>query len=185
MKSHSCPWAVIALPLAVAPSFSYLQAQNRDPWIQTGEGVREKTLAWVHVQAYTISHWVQKQPSILSKSALNDLEADKKFSITMLRNVRAGQMKGMFRDAYALNGYCDKARIDQFLSALTRDLVKGDHITITYAPLCQATTLTLQGGGTAVIPGREFMRATWSLWFGQSEQPALGDALVSKLRSVK
>ncbi|MBI2391667.1 MAG: hypothetical protein HYV09_18910 [Deltaproteobacteria bacterium] len=66
----------------------------------------------------------------------------------MLRDVGAGKIKTMLRDAYELNGYGDKAT---------------------------------QGRATATVAGHDFMRATWSHWFGKTDQPELGAALMSKL----
>lgn len=160
-------------------------AVNQPGWILTGEGIREKNLALVHIQAYAISHWVRMRPPAISHTAMVEQEGDKQFSLRMLRDVGAGRMKGMFRDAFALNGYRDKSRIEAFLAALTRDLAKGDQITIAYAPQGATTTISLHGGGTAAVQGKDFMQATWSIWFWQSDQPALGEALVSKLRSGK
>lgn len=171
--------------LSVAPLLSSQPAVNQAGWIQTGEGIREKNLALVRIQAYAIGHWVRTRPPVVTLSAMIDQEADKQFTLRMLRDVGVGRMKGMFRDAFALNGYRDKPRIEAFLAALTRDLVKGDQITIAYAPQSATTTISLHGGGTAAVQGKDFMRATWSIWFGQSDQPALGEALVSKLRTRK
>jgi len=42
-------------------------------------------------------------------------------------------------------------------------------------------TVTVQGGGTATIPGVDFMKAVWSIWFGKIDQPALGDALIRNI----
>ncbi|WP_005036615.1 chalcone isomerase family protein [Holophaga foetida] len=158
---------------------------GRPGWIHTGEGVREKNLALIHVQAYAISHWVRMRPPAITRFAMIDLEEDKQFTIRMLRDVGVLRMKGMFRDAFALNGYRDQARIETFLAALTRDLAKDDQITVAYTPQGATTSISLQGCGTATVQGKDFMRATWSIWFGQSDQPALGEALVSKLRTGK
>jgi len=160
-------------------------AIERPGWIHTGEGVREKHLALIHIQAYSISHWVRTRPPAVTRSAMIDLEEDKQFTLRMLRDVGVGRMKGMFRDAFALNRYRDQTKIEAFLAALTRDLAKGDQITVAYTPQGVTTSISLQGGGTATVQGKDFMRATWSIWFGQSDQPALGEALVSKLRTGK
>lgn len=176
---------ILTLVLAGGALLSSQPAAGQAGWVHTGEGVREKNLALVHIQAYAISHWVRARPTTVTRSAMIDLEADKQFTLRMLRDVGVGRMKGMFRDAFALNGYRDQARIEAFLAALTRDLAKGDQITVSYALLGQATTIALQGGGSATLKGADFMRATWSIWFGQSDQPALSEALISRLRTEK
>ena len=81
-----------------------------------------------------------------------------------------------------MNGVSDAGRIGQFLGAFTGDLKEGQFVTITYDPGAKATTIhVLGGGGSATIPGADFMKATWSIWFGKIDQPSLGDALISKL----
>lgn len=175
----------IVVVLAVGRMLSSQPAIGQGGWIHTGEGIREKNLALVHIQAYSISHWVRTRPPAVTRSAMIDLEADKQFTLQMLRDVGVGRMKGMFRDAFVLNGYRDRARIEAFLDALTRDLANGDQITVAYTPQGATTLISLHGGGTATVQGKDFMRATWSIWFGQSDQPALGEALISKLRTGK
>jgi hypothetical protein len=34
--------------------------------------------------------------------------------------------------------------------------------------------------GSATVPGEEFMKATWSIWFGKIDQPNLGDSLLNR-----
>lgn len=178
-------WTTLAMALKAGSMLFAQPGGGPAGWVQTGEGVREKNLALVHIQAYAVSHWVRVLPPAITRSAMIDLDADKKFTLRMLRDVGMGRMKGMFRDAFALNGYRDQAKIEAFLVALTRDLSKGDQITVAYAPQGAITSFSLQGGATTTVQGKDFMRATWSVWFGQSDQPALGEALVSKLRSGK
>jgi hypothetical protein len=168
---------------AAIPMFSTPPGADQDAWIKTGQGIREKSLALVHIQAFTISHWVRVRPTAPSRSIMIDLDSDKKFVLRMLRDVGANRMKEMFRDAFTLNGYRDASLIDAFLAALTRDLVKGDQITIAYTARAQTTLISLQDGGSATLHGRDFMRATWRIWYGKTDQPTLGEALISNLRA--
>ena len=43
----------------------------------------------------------------------------------------------------------------------------------------KATTI-VSPAGTATVRGEEFMKATWSIWFGKIDQPALGDSLIDR-----
>ncbi len=172
--------AVIAAVPLIA-SLAVALEPDKDGWFHTGSGVREKSVAFVHVKAYTIDHWVKKLPDKKSKQAVIDLDADKRVAFTMLRDVGEGKIKGMFRDAFEDNGYNNKAKIDAFVGAFTKELTKGTRTTIVYDSTAKTTTVTMQGGGTATVQGTDFMRATWSVWFGKTDQPALGDALIAKL----
>lgn len=174
---------VTLMAFAAIPMFSNPLGADQEAWVQTGEGIREKHLGLVHIQAYTISHWVRVRPSTPSRSVMIDLETDKKFLLGMLRDVGANRMKEMFRDAFVLNGSRDMTQIDDFLTVLTRDLVKGDQITIAYIAKTQTISISLRNGGSATLHGRDFMRATWSIWFGKTDQPSLGEALISKWRA--
>lgn len=173
--------ASAAILLTLAPALASALDPDKDGWFHTGDGVREKTVLLVSVRAYTIGHWTKKLPAKKSKQAVIDLDADKKIVFVMLRDVGASKIKTMFRDAYELNGYGDKAKIDTFVGVFTKELTKGTRTTISYDAATKATTVTMQGGGTATVAGHDFMRATWSHWFGKTDQPALGDALISKL----
>jgi hypothetical protein len=42
-------------------------------------------------------------------------------------------------------------------------------------------TLQVQGKAPVYLEGTDYMKATWSIWFGRSDDPELGDALISKL----
>ncbi|MBK6463286.1 MAG: chalcone isomerase family protein [Myxococcales bacterium] len=152
-----------------------------DGWFHTGSGVRVKTVVFVEIRAYTIHHFMKTLPSSRSKQAVIDLDTPKRLSFQMLRDVGADKIKKMFRDAYALNGYADAAAIGAFVAVFTADLKEKQVTTISYDSASQATTVATQGGGTATLRGLGFMRATWSLWFGKTDQPQLGDALISRI----
>lgn len=147
----------------------------------TGSGVRVKTIAFIDIDVYRISHYMKQLPATKSKQAIINMETGKKFVWTMLRDVDRENIAKALREAYAMNGYSDAAKIGQFLAAFKGDLKKGSTVTIEYDPEKKATTLTVQGGGAATVPGVDFMKATWRIWFGKIDQPALGDALLAKL----
>ena len=152
-----------------------------DGYYKTGEGVREKTFAFVGVDVYRITHSMKQLPATKSKQAVIDMDVDKKFVLTLLRDVDREKMQTALKDALALNGYTDKAKIDKWLAAMTVDLKEKTRATITYSAERKATTLALQGGGTATVEGVDFMKAVWSIWFGKIDQPKLSAELISRL----
>ena len=85
------------------------------------------------------------------------------------------------RDAFAKNGYSDAGKIEQLIAPLTKELKEGTWITIRYDAAAKKTTLS-SSVGSSVVPGADFMKATWSIWFGNIDQPALSDSLVSKIQ---
>jgi len=171
----------IAAPVVVWTSAAHALEPTADGWYHTGDGVRVKTVVFVEIRAYVISHYMRTLPGTKSKQAVMEIDTEKRFAFRMLRDVGAGKIKNMFRDAYALNGYADAAAIGAFVGVFTADLKEKQTTTISYDAAAQATTVTTEGGGTATVRGLAFMRATWSLWFGKTDQPQLGDALISKI----
>lgn len=171
--------SLAALLLWGAPSAAL--EPSKDGWYHTGDGVRVKSIAFITVKAYAVSHYVKVLPATKSKQAVISLEADKRVSYRMLRGIGADKMKKMFRDAFADNGYTDRAKIEAFVGVFTADLKEGTVTTVQYDAAKKATTIVTGGGGTSTIAGAPFMRATWGIWFGKMDQPELGDALISKL----
>jgi hypothetical protein len=170
--------ALFALPvLAAAPRES---AAEEAPMIHTGSGVRVKNIAFISVKVYSISHHMKCKVE-KSRQAVIDANCDKRFALGMLRDVDKERIQGAFRDAFKLNGVSDQANIDKFVGAVSGDLKEKNGISISYNADKKATTIWAKGGGTVTIVGEGFMKAVWSIWFGKSEQPALGDALIANL----
>lgn len=151
-----------------------------DDWTHTGTGIRVKTIAFVDIKVYEIAHYVKKLPAAKSKQAVIELDADKKFVWTMLRDVDKDKVQETIKGAFAMNGYTDQAKIAKYLSAWG-DLKEKGHVYITYDAAAKAVTVKVDGGSSATIDGVDFMKAVWSIWFGKIDQPKLGDALISKL----
>lgn len=152
-----------------------------DDWRHTGTGVRVKTIVVVDVNVYEISHFMKQLPAAKSKRAVIDADTEKKIVLKMLRDVEKEKMITALRDAYAMNGYSDKAKIDQAMAVVTGELKENTRVTIQYDPAKKATSIKMAGGGSATVEGAEFMKATWSIWFAKIDQPALGDQLISKI----
>ena len=112
------------------------------------------------------------------------MDTDKRFTLQMQRDVDAEKIRNAFNEAYDKNaGQYPASGADRtaFLNVLNAELKEGQVITFLYSADKKTTTLTAPGGASATVNGIGFMKATWSLWFGNAEQPDLGDALISKL----
>jgi len=132
-------------------------------------------------KVYAISHFMRDLPAQRSKQAVIAMDTDKAFSWRLLRDLEAKQIRDALSEAFAKNGYTDRAKIGTFLGAFTKPITEGKNVTITYATAAKTTTLAVQGDGTATVPGFDFMQATWSIWFGNIDQPELGDALIRRI----
>jgi len=146
----------------------------------TGSGTRVKTVVFVDVNVYSISHFVKGEVSDKSKSGIIKADIDKKFEWKFLRDVEKEKVVQAARDAFALNGYSNSANIDKYVGAFA-DMKEGAKVSIVYDSSKKTTTIKVGGGGSATIDGVDFMNAVWSVWFGKIDQPKLGDQLISKL----
>jgi hypothetical protein len=152
-----------------------------DDWKLTGSGTRVKTIAFIDIKVYDISHYMKELPATKSKQAVIDMDTGKKFVWTFKRDVPQEKVVNASKEAFAMNGYTDAAKIATYVSAFTGELKEGTHVTITYDPGPKNVTIKVENGGTQTIDGVDFMKAVWSVWFGKIDQPKLGDQLISKL----
>ncbi|HMV46035.1 MAG TPA: chalcone isomerase family protein [Leptospiraceae bacterium] len=153
-----------------------LFAQAKD-FTTTGSAVRVKKIAFVNVNVYAITHQMKDVPATRSAQEMINAETDKRFILKMKRNVDSAKIVTAINDAYALNGYSNKANQDTFSSVLTGDLKENDTITISYNAATKSVTCNYSGK-TSTVTGSDFMKATWSIWFGKIDQPSLTQALV-------
>lgn len=153
----------------------------KDGWYETGKGVRQKSVAFVNVDVYEIHHYAKELPAQKSKAAMIELDADKRLAWKMLRSVGAEKMRDALKSGYEMNGYKDEAKIAKFTGAINNEMKEGSRVIIAYDAAKKATTITVDGGGSATVEGADFMRATWSVWFGKIDQPKLSDALIKAL----
>lgn len=153
---------------------------DKDGWMHTGDGVRTKSVAFITVKVYAIGHDIKCNVA-KSKQAVIDADCDKRFTWKMQRDVDKEKIHNALREAYKMNGFSDDGRINQAIGAFTVELKENAYVTITYDAAKKTTTFWQQNGGTSTIAGADFMKATWSVWFGKIDQSSLGEALLSKL----
>jgi len=150
-------------------------------WKHTGTGIRVKTVVLVDVNVYQISHFIKGEVAEKTKRAVIDADIDKKFEWKMKRDVDHEKVVSTLRDAFAMNGYTDSAKINKFVSAFSAELKENAKVSIVYDSAKKSTTVSVAGGGTATVEGVDFMKGVWAIWFGKIDQPKLGDSLISKL----
>lgn len=172
--------ALLGLGLLL-PRRAFAIERDAKGWYFTGSGVRVKRVGPFNVNVYAISHFMHDLPPVPSKASVIAIDTDKVFTWRLLRDLEAAQIQNALRDAFAMNGYADRAKIDAFLGGFARKLPENTNVSITYESAPKTTTVRIQGAVTATVPGIELMRATWSIWFGNIDQPSLGAALISKI----
>lgn len=170
---------IVALTL-LAPNL-FAAERDKDGYFNTGEGVRVKKVAFFNVKVYDIKSFSKELPASKSKEAMINLDADKKLAWKMLRSVDAEKIRNALREAYAKNHYADAGKIEALLAPIASELKEGTWVTIAYDAASKKTTLSTEGS-KATVDGAEFMKATWSIWFGNIDQPSLSDSLLFNLQ---
>ena len=74
-----------------------------DDWKLTGSGIRVKTVAFIDVNVYSISHYMKELPPTKSKQAVIDMETGKKFVWTMKRDVDKEKIQNALKDAFGVD----------------------------------------------------------------------------------
>ena len=172
---------MILMSLLLAVSGAWALDPGADGFYFTGSGVRTKSVAFIDVKVYAISHFMKKLPDQKSKRAVIDIDVDKKIAWKMLRDVDAEKIQTALKEAFAMNGYSDAGKIGKFMSAFSAELKENATVGIVYNSEKKTTSVTVKGGGNATVEGVDFMKAVWSIWFGKIDQPKLGDAMISKI----
>jgi hypothetical protein len=187
VRSLSRPLAHLVLGILLALTTLVLSApdaraldRGADGWFHTGDGVRVKKVVF-SFDVYAIGHDMKDLPPAKSKQAVIDMDTDKRFTWRMLRDVEHEKIQTALTEAFAMNGYSDSSKIGPYVGAFSADFKKGQTVSILYSSSAKTVTVSVQGGGTATIPGVDFMKAVWSIWFAKIDQPALGDSLIKNL----
>lgn len=163
-------------------SSSWALEPGRGGYLRTGESVRVLRGREGEVRLYAVAHEMKHTPRERTGQAVVDAEVDKRVTLRMLEDASVEALTGSLRDAYLRNGYTELVNIRAFLGAFQgRDLRSGSYVTVVYDAAAKTTTVTVQGGGTCAVEGVGFMRATWNVWFGKTDQPGLAEALLARL----
>ncbi|MFO0670379.1 MAG: chalcone isomerase family protein [Polyangiaceae bacterium] len=180
MKKSS---AFVSAILALAVSLPALALEKgADGFYMTGGGTRVKKVIIKNFDVYDVWHYMKELPGEKSRAAVIAADVDKKLLWKMKRDVDAEKIKNALSEAYGINGCGGDARIGKLLGAVGHDLKENEYVTIKYDAASKSTSLSLSGGGAASAPGADFMKCTWSIWFGKMpDQQSLGDQLISKL----
>ena len=172
--------AIFALALlTLAPSALAIQP-DAGGWYHTGDAVRQKTVVFVTVNVYSISHDM-KCVVPKSKQAVIDADCDKRFIWKMMRDVGSGKVVDAMKEGFQKNGYGDTGKINQALAAFNADFKENAYVKITYDSASKTTTFWEQNGGSASVQGVDFMKAVWSIWLGKIDPASFGDRLITNL----
>lgn len=154
---------------------------SADGMILTGTALRTKSIGFVNYKLYVISHYIAEKPATKSKQACIDADVNKQFVWKLRNTLPSEKVKKALSEAFAQNGYTDQGKIGQFLGAFSGEELKEDStLTINYNATSKAVTVAVPGGKTVTVPGADFMKGVWSIWFGKIDQN-IGESLIANL----
>lgn len=180
-RKHVTRGGAFALLCLLAVNSAFALERGKNGYYHTGDGIRVKSIAFLKLKIYVIGHDMRELPSAKTKRAVIDADVDKRISWRMLRDAGGDRLQGILRDSLAKNGYTDASKIGPFLGAFRGGLKENDTVVISYTAASKTTLVQVQGAAPASLIGSDFMKAVWSIWFGNSDDPELGNALISKL----
>jgi hypothetical protein len=150
----------------------------------TGVGLREKTI--MKVDVYTIVSYVAAGTELTGDKGIALLESDgaKQIQMDLRRGFSREKLIDAFKDVIVKN-YDDtsafQADMDGFFAYFEQDAQEDDRLVFTYVP-GEGLTTKLNGEVKGVITNFEFVKALWTVWFG--EEPADGGLKKSLLAQL-
>jgi hypothetical protein len=142
--------------------------------VATGVGLREKT--FMKVDVYTIVSYVAAGTELSGDKGIALLEFDgvKRLQMDLRRGFSREKLVNAFKDVIEEN-YEDTSAfqtdMDAFFGYFAEDAQENDNLVFTYVP-GEGLTTVLNGEVKGVITNFEFVKALWTVWFG--EDPANG-----------
>ncbi len=138
--------------------------------IVTGVGLREKT--FMKIDVYTIASYMSAEGKLAGDDkgiALLEGKFCKRLQMDLRRGFSKEKLINSFKDVIEEN-YDDtsafSADMDVFFAYFTRDAEENDVILFDYNPMDGLVT-TLNGEVKGTITNFEFVKALWTVWFGE------------------
>ena len=152
----------------------------------TGVALREKTM--LKVDVYTIVSYLADGITLEGDlgAAIVVVDAPKRIQMDLRRGFSKEKLIGSFRDVIEKN-YEDTslfaADMDSFCACFSRDAEDGDEIIFDYNPPT-GLAIQLNGETERVIENFEFVKALWTVWFGEKPvRDSMKEKLLAELGS--
>lgn len=130
-----------------------------------GMGVRKKLFFKIYVGGLYMEH-----PSNKPRQVITDPGVKRVVMHFLYKEVSAEKMRGAWTEGFKDNLGDDFASmknvIDKFNALFTEPVRKGDEVWVTYLPGI-GTQVIVKGKEKGIIPGKGFMKAVFSIWFGE------------------
>lgn len=130
-----------------------------------GLGLRKKFFFKIYVGGLYMEH-----PSHNPKGVINDPGIKRVVMHFLYKEVSVKRMRGAWMDGFKdnLGDAFDtmKPKIDRFCALFTKPIRRGEEVWVTYLPQ-KGIQVTIDGKEKGIIPGKDFMKAVFSIWFGE------------------
>jgi hypothetical protein len=129
-----------------------------------GMGIRNKLVVKVYVAGLYMT-----EPELSQEAIIGSDQAKALHMHFLYKNVGAEKLQDAWREGFEKNTPDAtedlKERMDTFVSLFTEDALKDDEYLFAYVPGV-GTTVTLKNRESGTIPGEDFARALFAIWFG-------------------
>jgi len=153
--AHARPVASVEVPETLSVGGKTLKIN--------GAGIRKKFIVKVYVGALYLEETATDPAAILKADSARALQ------MVFLRGVDKAKILGAYKEGFEKNA-ADKAAVWQpaleKISGVITDAKEGTTILVSYVP-GKGTTVSVQGGGSVTIEGKDFADAMFSLWLGK------------------
>lgn len=152
-----------------------------DSCVLNGIGIRKKLM----VEAYYSGLYLKK-PTGNAEEVISSDESKAVLMHVVYKEIPADKWQEGWKEGFSVtasNAQPElKKSIDQFISFFNEPIRKGEQVLIKYDP-AKGTEVIIKGKSKGVIPGKDFMKALWGIWFGN--KPASTELKAGMLGETK
>ncbi len=130
-----------------------------------GMGVRKKFFFKIYVGGLYMEHPAHKPERVIADLGIKRVVMHFLYKEVSPEKLQEAWTEG-FKDNLGTKFDSLKEKIDQFNAFFTEPARKGDEIWVTYLP-GKGTQVVVKGKEKGTIPGIDFMKAVFSIWFGE------------------
>ncbi|MCX7822759.1 MAG: chalcone isomerase family protein [Syntrophobacterales bacterium] len=154
---------------------------GKENCVLNGIGVRKKFM----IEAYYAGLYLKK-PTKNAQEVISNDEPKAVLIQVVHKEIPADKWQEGWKEGFAItapNAQSElKKSIDQFIAFFNEPLKKGEQVLIKYDPT-KGTEVVIKGKSKGILPGKDFMKALWGIWFG--EKPASSELKAGMLGESK
>ncbi len=130
-----------------------------------GLGLRKKFFFKIYVGGLYMEHPSHKPKQVINDPGIKRVVMHFLYGHVTAKEIRDAWTDG-FKDNLGDNFSRMKEKIDRFNALFTETVHRGDEIWITYLP-GKGIQVIVKGKKKGIVPGLNFMKAVFSVWFGE------------------